>query len=328
MRNPVQARVHSLLRSTVVWDNHTCLPMRADESFLPKLKRFHDAGVTLVSVNAGFGPMPAGEHVRLATFMRDWLAARSETYCLVRNVEDVSRCKSEQRLGVVFDVEGMCPVQDDVSLVTTLYDLGVRWMLVAYNHNNKAGGGCLDEDRGLTDVGRAIIDEMERVGMVLCLSHTGPRTCADALEYCRNPPIFSHSNPAAVTPHARNVSDRLIRACAAKGGVVGLSGIGPYLGVGRNLLAQWLKHAHYVIDLVGPKHVGIGLDFVFDRAELEAQIRAHPSMYPNLPTGMPMIAPEDIYAIANRLARDNLTDEEIQGILGHNWLRVASAVWR
>src|SRR5690606_12704364 len=119
------------------------------------------------------------------------------------------------------DIEGMCPVLEDVSLVQTFYELGVRWMLIAYNRNNAAGGGCLDTDDGLTARGRAIIDEMERVGMVLCLSHAGPRTVADALEYSRNPVIFSHSNPYGDTPHPRNVSDDLIRACARKGGVIG-----------------------------------------------------------------------------------------------------------
>jgi membrane dipeptidase len=80
--------------------------------------------------------------------------------------------------------------------------------------NNSAG--CLDKDAGLIVVGLAIIDEMQRVGVVLCLSHAGPRTVTEALEYSRNPVIFSHSNPYGDIPHARNISDELIRNCPAE----------------------------------------------------------------------------------------------------------------
>jgi membrane dipeptidase len=220
-----------LLHSTVVWDNHGCMPLRPDDSFLPQLERYRKAGVTVASLNVGFARIPWTEHLRVLSFMRQWIARRPESYRLIGTVEDVQRCRREGKLGIVFDVEGMCPVEDNLSLVQTFYELGVRWMLIAYNHNNAAGGGCLEQaDPGLSATGRAIIDEMERVGMVLCVSHTGARTAAEALEYARQPVIFSHSNPAGETPQPRNISDDLIRACARTGGVVGLSGIGAFLG--------------------------------------------------------------------------------------------------
>jgi membrane dipeptidase len=252
-----------------------------------------------------------------------------DTYRLLSTVDDVRRCKAEGKLGILFDIEGMCPVQEDLSLVQTFYELGVRWMLIAYNRNNEAGGGCLDADSGLTAVGRAIIDEMERVGMVLCLSHVGARTAAEALEYARNPVIFSHSNPYGHTPHARNISDDLMYACARKGGVIGLSGIGPFLGASENLVERLLHQLRYVIDLVGPEHVGIGLDYVFDRSELDEHVRRNPMLYPTGVTGgLGMVEPEAMSAIGEGLARDNLGDEQIRSILGENWLRIATRVWR
>ena len=179
------------LRSALAWDNHVCLPLRADTSFLPQLQRYREAGFSVVSINVGFGAMTWDAHLRVLAFFRQWIAKRPETYRLVSSVADVERCRADRKLGVVFDVEGMVPVQDHLSLVQTLYELGVRWMLIAYNRNNNAGGGCLDDDAGLSAGGRAIIDEMQRVGMVLCLSHTGRETAAQALEYSRNPVIFS-----------------------------------------------------------------------------------------------------------------------------------------
>jgi membrane dipeptidase len=324
-------RAHALIRSAVVWDNHGCMPLRADATFLPQLERYRQSGVTVASLNVGFADLSWSEHLRVLSFMRRWISLRPDDYRLVHTAEDVRSCKADRKLGITFDVEGMSPVQDDVSLVQTFYDLGVRWMLIAYNRNNAAGGGCLDADGGLTAVGRAIIDEMERVGMVLCLSHTGAKTAAEALSYSRNPAIFSHSNPHGDTPHARNISDDLMSACARKGGVVGLSGIGPFLGANVNLVERLLSQLRYVIDQVGAEHVGLGLDYVFDRAELDEYVRLNPGIFPpetEITGSMGMVEPEAIGEIAEGLARDNLTDAQIRGILGENWLRIATRVWR
>lgn len=318
-------------RASLVWDNHGCMPLRADATFLPQLERYRKAGVNVVSLNIGMADLPLVEHLRILSFMRRWITQRADIYRLVSTVEDVGRCAADGKLGIVFDIEGMRPVHEDRSFVQTFYELGVRWMLIAYNRNNAAGGGCLDTDLGLTDLGRALIDEMERVGMVLCLSHTGARTAAEALEYATNPAIFSHSNPCGVTPHARNISDDLMRACARMGGVIGLNGISLFLGTNTNLVERFLRHLRYAIDLVGAEHVGLGLDYVFDRRELDAFVRGNPTLFPpGLDTreGLQLIEPEAIGEIAEGLARDNLTDTQIRGVLGANWLRVATEIWK
>jgi membrane dipeptidase len=326
----ISVGVKDLLQASIVWDNHVCLPLRMDESFLSRLERYKHAGVNVISINVGFADTPWVDHVRVISLMRQWIARRPDAYSLISKVSDVLHCKSEGKLGVVFDIEGMFPVQDELNMIQTFYELGVRWMLIAYNRRNAAGSGCLDVDTGLTAVGRRVIDEMERVGMVLCLSHTGARTAFDALEYARNPAIFSHSNPYGDTPHARNISDELLLACARKGGVIGLSGIGAFLGGKNDLVKKLLRQIRYVVDRVGPDHVGLGLDYVFDTKDLAAYVRTNPASFPpGLMTGgvIEMIAPEEIGSIVDELARTNLSDSQIRGILGGNWLRVATQVW-
>jgi membrane dipeptidase len=217
------------------------------------------------------------------------------------------------------------------SFVQTFYELGVRWMLIAYNRSNAAGGGCLEPDAGLTDIGRSIISEMNRVGMLLCLSHIGPVTAAQAIEYSADPVIFSHANPSGDTPHARNISDSLIRACAKTGGVIGLSGVGQYLGANQNLLEPFLRQIRYLLDLVGARHVGIGLDYVFDRKELIDGVNLQPELFTfkiGADDPFEQLAPESFPAIIEALAGENLSDEHIRWILGENWLRVASDVWK
>jgi membrane dipeptidase len=121
----------------------------------------------------------------------------------------------------------------------------------------------------------------------------------------------------------------MIRACAAKGGVVGISGIGPFLGASTGLVERLLRQLRYVIDLVGPMHVGLGLDHVFDTAELERHVRAHPDRYPDgVDGGLAMVRPEEIPAIAEGLARDNMNEEQIAAVMGGNWVRIAREVWR
>ena len=331
LRETASRRARDLFDSAIVWDNHGCLPLKTEADFLPQLGRYRRAGVNLASINVGDSNVSLHDQLRVLSFMRQWIARHADSYQLVSTVDDIKRCKREDRLGIVFDVEGMFPVQDNPSFVQTFYELGVRWMLIAYNHNNKAGGGCLDIDTGLTDTGRAIIDEMQRVGMVLCLSHAGARTVAEALDYVSNPAIFSHSNPHSMWHHPRNVSDELMRACAKKGGVVGLNGIGIFLGSQGTLLETFLRHLHYTIDLIGPEHVGLGLDYVFNHAEYEAWLRARPDMVPagmDIDCALSMLGPEAFGEIAEDLARTNLTDTQIRGVLGENWLRVAEQVWR
>jgi membrane dipeptidase len=329
-RLQMNSRGRELLTSSVIWDNHGCMPLRIDGDFLPQLERYREAGVTVASINIGFADIPWTDHLRVLSFMRRWISQRPATYRLISSVDDVYQCKQDGKLGVTFDVEGMSPVAENIHLVQTFYELGVRWMLIAYNRNNAAGGGCLDtEDGGLTDTGRSIIDEMERVGMVLCLSHAGARTAVEALDYSRNPPIFSHSNPFGDNPHPRNISDDLMRACARKGGVVGLSGIGPFLGTNGDLVDHLLRQLRYVIDLIGTDHVGLGLDYVFDRTELEQFVSQNPSLFPTgVGDGMRTIEPEAFESIAEGLAKSNFTDSQILGVLGDNWLRIARRVWQ
>jgi membrane dipeptidase len=270
----------------------------------------------------------------LATF-RNWILNHGERYVLADTVTDIERAKALNKLAVIFDIEGGNAVAAHPGLVEVFYRLGVRWMLFAYNRNSRLGGGCMDEDSGLTDYGRQIIREMERVGMVLCCTHVGHRTAREAIEYSRNPVIFSHSNPSAVYAHVRNIPDELIRACARGGGVVNINGVGMFLGraddgAGDNRTETLLRHIDYVAELIGPEHVGLGLDYVFDTAELEEYLQKHPGLFPADICGharYTQIEPERIPVIADELLKRGYSDSEVQGILGHNNLRLARQVW-
>lgn len=327
------AKAQELVSDSLVWDNHACMPLRPhDATFLPQLERCRRAGVNVVSLNVGFGEHGVEEHVRMLALFRNWLSARRDDYVIAGSVLDIHQARASGRLAICFDIEGMRAIADQPDLVRLYYDLGVRWMLVAYNAANAAGSGCQDEgDGGLTEFGRAVIDEMARTGMVVCCSHTGYRTARDVIEYCAAPVIFSHSNPRALWDHPRNIPDNLMRACAAKGGVVGINGIGIFLGHNDNSTDAIVRHIGYALDLIGEDHVGLGLDYVFDARELDDYMSAMGGIFPpqmGYRRGMAMIEPERITAIAAGLLQSGRTPSTVRKVLGENFMRIAREVWR
>ena len=329
----VARRAASLVARSLVWDNHACMPLRPhDASFLPQLERLRAAGTNVVMLNAGFGEQGLEEHVRMLAAMRDWLARNADRFRLIESIDDIAAARAHGQLAVGFDIEGANAIADQTSLVRLYHDLGVRWMLVAYNRNNRAGGGCQDDDGGLTDFGRRMIDAMEEVGMVLCCTHTGRRTALEAMAHATGPTIFSHSNALALRRHPRNIDDALIRACAAKGGVVGINGIDLFLNGDRDASGRALAcHVDHIAQLVGARHVGLGLDYVFDQQELAEQLA---QMKLTFPAGLgydgdiSMATPEVVPAVVADLLARGYGDDDVEAILGGNWLRVARQVWK
>jgi membrane dipeptidase len=326
------SRAQALMRSGVVWDNHACMPLRPhDETFLPQIERCRTAGIDVVSLNVGFGENTPEDHLRMLGQFRSWFARRPELYAMPRLASEIEEAKAAGKLSIVFDIEGMNAVGGQPSLVQAYYDLGVRWMLVAYNNDNLAGGGCVDADPGLTGLGREVIAEMERAGMLVCCSHTGHRTAREVLAYAKRPVIFSHSNPSAVWAHPRNIPDELMLACAASGGVIGLNGIGSFLGANDASIATWLTHLDYAVGVVGPDHVSIALDYCFDRQELIDYVRTMKATFPSemgLVDDLAMIEPEAMPLIVQGMLDRGHSPETVTKVMGGNLMRLAKACWR
>jgi len=323
--------VRNLFADTLVWDNHSCATMRPGcTEFMEQLSRHRAAGVDVVCLNVGFDGTPPENTFRLLADCRRWLHARDDEYALASSVADIEQARREGRLAVCFDLEGGNCLYGQTSMVSLYYELGVRWMLFAYNRNNALAGGCQDEDQGLTDFGRQVLDEMERVGMIVCCSHIGHRSAMEIMAIAKNPVIFSHSNPRAVWEHDRNISDEAMLACARTGGVIGINGIGVFLGDNDARTELIARHIDYAVKLVGPEHVGIGLDYAFDQADVQAFLKAHPQLYPpdKYPGGLEMAPPECFPEIAVWLLKLGHREADIRNILGENFLRIARQVWK
>jgi membrane dipeptidase len=328
---PIPSSVRSMFAEALVWDNHACTTIRPGHAdSLADLERHRRAGVDVVGLNVGFDAVPPSDAIVLLADFRRWLRGHADRYALVGSVADIEAAKGAGKLGVFFNLEGGNALHGHASMISLYYELGVRWMLFAYNRSNGLAGGCQDVDEGLTDFGREVLREMERVGMMVCCSHIGERSALDIMELATRPVIYSHSNPLGRWRHARNISDRAMRACARTGGVVGINGIGVFLGENDARVETLVEHIDYALGLIGPDHVAIGLDFAFDDDEVKAFLKAHPEIYPpdKYPNGIEMVPPESFPRIAELLLARGWGDEEVRKVMGRNLLRVAEEVWK
>lgn len=322
----------SLMKEMLVWDNHGCMPLRAnDERFLPQLARYRNAGVDVVTLNVGYDGVPWQNTADVAIAFRRYVETHPDEYLMIDSVQDIQTAHESHRLGVSFDIEGGSALNGDIGRLQTYYKLGVRWMLIAYNRNNLLGGGCQDDDTGLTAFGREVLDEMLRLGMVPCCSHTGHSTASDVLEYCNSPVIFSHSNPSGLVKHKRNIPDSLIKGCAESGGVIGINGIGLFLGDNNISADNIVRHIDYVASLVGVEHVGLSLDYAFDTEELEQYVAAHPELFPpddGYSAAIGMAPPEVVPDVARALLDLGYTQNQLRLVMGENHLRIAKQLWK
>jgi len=259
---------------------------------------------------------------------RKHIAAHPGDFVLALAVDDILKAKESGKLAIAFDLEGSEPLIGDLNLISFYYDLGVRQMLLAYNKDNRASGGCMEGKIGLTDFGKKVISEMNRVGMVVDVSHMGYLATMDAFDTSVAPVIFSHSNPNGLRNHARNISDEQIKACAKTDGVVGINGIGDFLGGTSSEII--VENIEYVTNLVGPEHVGIGLDYVVDKQELVDYIEGHPDVFPpdKFNEYLAFVEPEQFSEFTEILYKKGYNEQTIKGILGENFLRVAEKVWK
>ena len=338
----ISEKAAALHRDALVWDMTVGWTLAAPVARkIELLDRLVSNGYDFVSLSLAEEWDGRKDPLSMLTKERALLEEHADKFVLFESADDVIRAKREGKLAVGFHFNSS-PVGADVAMVEAYYRLGVHhnmaWNLGAIEGDDRfeRNGG------GLSRTGAGLVAEMNRVGMIVDGTHAGYRTTMDIFEMSKEPVIFSHSNAAALWDHPRNIRDDQIRACAKSGGVVGVVGIGTFLGYNDISTKTLIRHIDYIAELVGPEHVGLGIDYVPDFGSAPPKgagfdSTSHDEGYRRASGGkseaprfedIKYVEPEGLPPLTEALIARDYSEGDIRRILGENWLRVARQVWK
>lgn len=299
------------------------------------------AGVDAVNWTvAGHSDSTESALQKIATFY--WLRdAVPDKVRLVTSARDLDGPADASTLRVLLGFQGAEPLGHHFHLVSIFHALGVRIIQLTYNEGNALGGGCVEpDDRGLTHFGRQVVREMNRLGMIVDLTHVGERTSLDAIDVCADPVVFSHSNARKLRDNPRNVSDAQLRAVAERGGIVGIATFADFVADtrrGQPTVEQMLDHVAYVTELIGVDHVGIGTD-IFETTGAAGiwwnanTKRRYPEICGAMDEHMHGIRGfarwEEYVNVTAGLLRRGFSEEDVRKVIGGNFRRVFQQVLR
>ena len=254
-----------------------------------------------------------------------------------RTAADVQRARDTGRTAIFFGAQNPSCIEDDIGLVEVLHTLGLRFMQLSYNNQSLLASGCYeDDDTGLTRMGRAVVAEMNRVGMVVDMSHSGERSTLEAIEHSTRPIAITHANPASWHPALRNKSDRVLRALAESGGMLGFSVYPHHLrGGSACTLDDFCAMIARTAEMMGIDRIGIGTDLCQDQPDSVVEWMRVGRWTKSIDYGegsadAPGFPPMpgwfggngDFGAIAAGLAAAGMDGAEVAAVMGGNWLRM------
>lgn len=253
---------------------------------------------------------------------------------LARSYQDVLRIRNAGKIAALLSFEGAEALGQDLAALRLFYQVGLRMLSFTWMRRTLFGDGTWENDTrgGLTRLGKAAVKEMNRLGIIVDVSHASDETTWDILRASQAPVIASHSNARAVHNHPRNITDEMIRAIAASGGVVGAVAVTRFITSGDPSIARWVDHVEYIANLVGIDHVGIGADFYDHLSKINAaQMIADWGIEPLGEEARPftdMLGPEDFPGLTAELLRRGFSEADLRRIYHENYFRVMEAVLR
>lgn len=255
----------------------------------------------------------------------------------IKSTEDILSAKKAGKTGVIFGFQNTSPVEDDLDFLSIFHALGVRVIQLTYMNANYTGQGCLERiDAGLTNFGLEVVEEMNRLGILIDLSHVGYQTSMDAIEASRKPVAFTHANPKSLWDHPRNKADDQIKSVAKRGGVIGANIFPAFLPSGNDAtIKEYIDVIDYLVEMVGVEHVAVGTDFVEEQPReffdwlLTGKSKKGPGMDLDHPITFPIgiQRASDFPNITQALLDRGYSKSNIQQIMGKNWFRLYQNVW-
>ena len=339
MSEEIDERISRLHRHGVV-DLHFDLPMdlydkraRRDvlaTDFLPDL-RAGDIGVVGVALFLEDQYLPEmGLRVALDQIARLYAEVdQCERFAICKSYGEISKARAKGKIALFITMEGVEPLGSDLDLLRVFYELGVRSLGLTHARRNAAGDGALfaasgSPRDGLTAFGRDVVRECERLGVIIDLAHINPAGFNEIFEITTKPLIVSHTNARRYYDIERNISDEQIKMVGERGGVIGMNAILVSPRKEEATIDRYIDHIDHVRDLIGIDRVAIGFDFLefisrqwspAERIEFEDKF-THAHFIPGLSNH------SHSRALTRRLIERGFKDEEIEGVLFGNWMRI------
>jgi membrane dipeptidase len=298
---------------------------------------FRSSGITAFHNSVGVGG--AGAYDDALQFIAAWsgfVGRNPEVFSLIGRAEDIDHAKAKKKIAVIMGLQNADEFREPKD-VKAFYELGLRCAQLTYNTQNLIGSGSTErDDGGISDYGIQIINAMNEVGMLIDVSHSGDRTTLDAIELSPRPIAFTHSNCRALNNHPRLKTDEAITKLAAKGGVMGITGVRNFVKDKEpTTVEDVVDHIDHVVKLVGIEHVGIGTD-----SDLMGYDHMPPDQYKQLKSGYKSSYafrdkidtdgfnhPRKMYDLTAALIRRGYSDANIQAVLGGNFRRLLGSTW-
>ncbi len=336
-------RAIELVRSSVVVDMLAPIKIDFGPEFYTKplsataAADFRASGITAIHHAIGIGGPTAKEQA--LSFFAIWgnyVGRNSHVFTGVDKFADILGAKKDGKVAVIMGLQNADHFLRPAD-VKTFYEIGQRCAQLTYNSQNRIGSGSTDRvDGGVSDFGAEIIKAMNDVGMLVDVSHSGDRTTLDAIAISTKPIAITHSNCRALIDHPRVKTDEAIKALAAKGGVMGITGVRNFVSkTDPTTIVNYVDHIDHVVKLVGIDHVGIGTDsdlYGYDDTspEMNKMLRG---AYKDSYAFREKIDvdgfdhPLKMYDLVEELIRRNYSDANIKAVLGGNFQRLLTATW-
>tara|TARA_B100000686_G_scaffold343554_1_gene424612 strand:- start:1232 stop:2200 length:969 start_codon:yes stop_codon:yes gene_type:complete len=253
---------------------------------------------------------------------------------LGKSYKDIEKAKKEKKTAIFFGFQNCSPIEDDINLVEKVYDLGCRFMQLTYNNQSLLATGCFEDvDSGITKFGKEVIKEMNRLGLVIDMSHSAEKSTVDAINLSQKPIAITHANPNFWHPAKRNKSNELLKILSKNDGMLGLSLYPHHLKNGTDCtLSSFCEMIAKTVELMGVKKVGIGSDLCLHQPDSVVEWMRNGTWtkaknfgegtkknagFPKQPDWF--IDARGFSNIENGLLKVGFNKNEINGILGDNW---------
>lgn len=283
-----------------------------------------------VSVWEGFN-----DTVRSIAQMKSLIRANADLLTLVRSTEDIDRAKREGKTGIILGFQNAHAFEDHLGNIEAFADMGVRVVQLCYNTQNLIGTGCYERDGGLSGYGHEVIGEMNRLGIMVDLSHVGGKTSEEAILASKKPVTYSHCLPAGLKQHPRNKSDEQLKFIADHGGFIGVTMFPPFLRRGiESTVDDYVEAIDYVVKLVGEDCVGVGTDHTqgfgkdfFDTLTHDKGRHRRLTDFGTVQNPLGIRTIGEMPNLTDAMQKAGWKSSRIEKVIGQNWKRVFKEVW-